>query len=218
MLSAAEKACMRWSSQGIAILAGRSVAEFELHLSDACISLGVVSLTDAVKEPKSSDTAPKGREKLRAKTPKSTGADVGSRIRSRRRTLAFNQGELGEALGITFQQLQKYEKGANRVGASRLQALASVLGVPIECFFGGNAGLSIGSSTRTDLLPVHECTSFIQSAEAKKLNAAFSKGKSPTVRMRVVSLVKAIASTFPRKPHNWGDEAASGGLTLRTLR
>ncbi|WP_431768255.1 helix-turn-helix domain-containing protein [Rhizobium skierniewicense] len=111
-------------------------------------------------------------------------AEVGSRIRSRRRTLGFSQGKLGEALGITFQQIQKYEKGTNRVGASRLQAIASVLGVPIEYFFGGNAVQGTGSSTHTDLLAVHELTAFLQTAEAKELNAAFSKVKSPTVRMR----------------------------------
>lgn len=204
MLSPIEKACLRWSSQGrnirdIAMLAGRSVAEVELHLSNARISLGLVSLTDAVKKAKSPDTAQKGREKVRTKTPKPIDAEVGSRIRSRRRTLGFSQGKLGEALGITFQQIQKYEKGTNRVGASRLQAIASVLGVPIEYFFGGNAVQGTGSSTHTDLLAVHELTAFLQTAEAKELNAAFSKVKSPTVRMRVVSLVKAIASSFPPK-------------------
>ncbi|KIQ05639.1 hypothetical protein RU07_01700 [Agrobacterium tumefaciens] len=137
----------------------------------------------------------KGKHQRGANVPKPVDVEVGARIRSRRRIIGLSQEKLGKALGVTFQQIQKYEKGTNRVGASRLQVIASVLGVPIEYFFGGNAGQKSGSSTHTDLLAVDQLTAFLQTTEAEELNAAFSKVKSPTVRMRVVSLVKAIAFT-----------------------
>src|SRR3569832_1926650 len=69
------------------------------------------------------------------KKPNPVDIHVGSRIRLRRNMLGMSQEKLGENLGITFQQIQKYEKGTNRVGASRLQAIASILGVPVAFFF-----------------------------------------------------------------------------------
>ncbi|MCA0016647.1 helix-turn-helix domain-containing protein, partial [Mesorhizobium sp. B264B1A] len=69
------------------------------------------------------------------KKPNPIDIHVGSRIRLRRNMLGMSQEKLGENLGITFQQIQKYEKGTNRVGASRLQAIASILGVPVAFFF-----------------------------------------------------------------------------------
>ena len=69
------------------------------------------------------------------KKPNPIDVHVGSRVRLRRNMLGMSQEKLGEALGITFQQIQKYEKGANRVGASRLQAIATVMNVPVSFFF-----------------------------------------------------------------------------------
>ena len=69
------------------------------------------------------------------KKPNPIDIHVGGRIRLRRNMLGMSQEKLGENLGITFQQIQKYEKGTNRVGASRLQAIASILEVPVACFF-----------------------------------------------------------------------------------
>ncbi|WP_366512958.1 helix-turn-helix transcriptional regulator [Mesorhizobium sp.] len=73
---------------------------------------------------------------------------VGSRIRLRRNMLGMSQEKLGENLGITFQQIQKYEKGTNRVGASRLQAIASILSVPVAFFFEDAPGEETGSGNR----------------------------------------------------------------------
>jgi transcriptional regulator with XRE-family HTH domain len=204
MLSPIEKACLLWISQGksvgdIALLAGRPVAEIEIHLSDACASLEAVSLTDAVKKAKLSHEVPKRKDRGGPKTPDPIDAEVGARIRSRRRAIGLSQGKLAESLGITFQQVQKYEKGANRVGASRLQNLANALRVPVAYFFDGNATQTIGSETRADLLARDDLTAFLKTAEGRELNAAFSKVKSSTVRKRVVVLVKAIASTFPEE-------------------
>jgi transcriptional regulator with XRE-family HTH domain len=69
------------------------------------------------------------------KAPNETDIVVGTRVRVRRKALGLSQGKLGEELGITFQQVQKYEKGTNRIGASRLLAIAEALGVPVSYFF-----------------------------------------------------------------------------------
>src|SRR6478609_174711 len=82
------------------------------------------------------------------KKPNPTDIHVGSRIRLRRNMLGMSQEKLGETLGITFQQIQKYEKGTNRVGASRLQNSSGILNVPVSFFFedapGENAGMAGG--------------------------------------------------------------------------
>jgi transcriptional regulator with XRE-family HTH domain len=71
------------------------------------------------------------------KSPNPIDKHVGSRVRMRRMMLAMSQEKLGDALGLTFQQVQKYEKGTNRIGASRLQAIANILQVPVSFFFEG---------------------------------------------------------------------------------
>jgi len=71
------------------------------------------------------------------KAPNPIDKHVGSRVRMRRMMLSMSQEKLGDALGLTFQQVQKYEKGTNRVGASRLQQIAQILQVPVSFFFEG---------------------------------------------------------------------------------
>src|SRR5213595_1416279 len=81
------------------------------------------------------------------KSPNPIDKHVGSRVRMRRMMLAMSQGKLGDALGITFQQVQKYEKGANRIGAGRMQQIAHVLQVPVGFFFeGASDGSVLGKS------------------------------------------------------------------------
>src|ERR671914_1569018 len=84
---------------------------------------------------------------LTKKAPNPIDRHVGSRVRMRRMIVGMSQEKLGESLGLTFQQVQKYEKGTNRIGASRLQQISKVLGVPIEFFFEGapNVG-SLGAA------------------------------------------------------------------------
>src|SRR3954465_1124880 len=77
--------------------------------------------------------------KPKTKTANPIDAHVGSRLRTRRVELGMSQEKLGEAFGLTFQQVQKYEKGMNRMGASRLQHAADILGVPVSYFFEGGA-------------------------------------------------------------------------------
>lgn len=130
------------------------------------------------------------------KKPNPIDIHVGSRIRLRRTMLGMSQEKLGEALGITFQQIQKYEKGTNRVGASRLQNISTILNVPVAFFFedapgdpqtGGQAGMAEANSS-------NYVVDFLSSSEGLQLNRAFIKISDPKVRRRLVDLVKALAS------------------------
>lgn len=116
---------------------------------------------------------------------------VGSRIRVRRMMLGYSQEKLASGLGITFQQVQKYEKGSNRVGASRLQQIAGVLNVPISYFFaeGDNSLLAKAEGVGdVDLI-----TTFLSSQQGLELNKAFLKLENAKVRQRVLQLVSTIA-------------------------
>ncbi|WOS63156.1 helix-turn-helix domain-containing protein [Sinorhizobium fredii] len=127
------------------------------------------------------------------KKPNPIDIHVGSRIRLRRTMLGMSQEKLGESLGITFQQIQKYEKGTNRVGASRLQNISSILNVPVSFFFedapgdGGGAGMSESPSS-------NYVVDFLSSSEGLQLNRAFVKISDPKVRRKLVDLVKALAA------------------------
>ncbi|WP_082476967.1 helix-turn-helix transcriptional regulator [Rhizobium sp. Leaf371] len=129
----------------------------------------------------------------KAKVPHAIDVEVGSRVRVRRKILEMSQTQLAESLGVTFQQVQKYEKGSNRIGASRLQNMAEILSVPISYFFGESALSSIGSDVKTELSEGRDLTAFVETPEATELNLAFSKIKSPIVRKRIVVLLKSIA-------------------------
>ena len=94
----------------IARLAGRRVVEIELHISDACASLSAVSLTDAIERAKLSHEVPKSRGQGGTKSPNAVDVEVGSRIRSQRRANGLSQTTIADALGITFQQVQEYQK------------------------------------------------------------------------------------------------------------
>ncbi|MBZ9796670.1 helix-turn-helix domain-containing protein [Mesorhizobium sp. ES1-4] len=128
------------------------------------------------------------------KKPNPIDIHVGSRVRLRRNMLGMSQEKLGENLGITFQQIQKYEKGTNRVGASRLQAIASILGVPVAFFFEdapgheptANRGFAEDSSMAF-------AVEFCGSPEGLQLNRAFVKIADVKVRRRIIDLVKSLA-------------------------
>ncbi|MGB3503254.1 MAG: helix-turn-helix domain-containing protein [Mesorhizobium sp.] len=128
------------------------------------------------------------------KKPNPIDIHVGSRVRLRRNMLGMSQEKLGEALGITFQQIQKYEKGTNRVGASRLQAIAAILGVPVAFFFEDAPSLNqAGSFNEPDDNGTNFVVDFLNSAEGLQLNRAFVKIPDARVRRRLVDLVKTLA-------------------------
>jgi transcriptional regulator with XRE-family HTH domain len=128
------------------------------------------------------------------KKPNPIDVHVGSRIRLRRNMTGMSQEKLGEHLGITFQQIQKYEKGTNRVGASRLQAIASIMEVP-PAFFFENAPTDEhtpigGLSEDSSMTSVME---FCSSSEGIQLNRAFVKIGDPKIRRRILELVKSLS-------------------------
>jgi transcriptional regulator with XRE-family HTH domain len=127
----------------------------------------------------------------RKKAPNPIDQHVGSRVRMRRLMLAMSQEKLGDALGLTFQQVQKYEKGANRIGASRLQQISHVLQVPVAFFFEGapNASAPHGGSA----LSMAQIDDFISDIDGLRLIEAFMRIDNATLRRRIVMLVQEIA-------------------------
>lgn len=126
------------------------------------------------------------------KSPNPTDKYVGSRVRMRRLMLEMSQEKLGEKLGLTFQQVQKYEKGTNRIVASRLQHISQILKVPVSFFFDGALGKQAddGSSKA----PVADYVSdFLSSSDGLALTKAFTNIKDSKLRRRVVDLVEEIA-------------------------
>ena len=119
---------------------------------------------------------------------------VGARVRMRRIMLGFSQEKLADTLGVTFQQVQKYEKGANRIGASRLQEISKSLQVPPSFFFDGaptGAGPSeLGFQEEASAAFV---TDFLSTAEGLQLNKAFSRIQDAKVRRRILELVVSLA-------------------------
>lgn len=127
------------------------------------------------------------------KRPNPIDVHVGSRIRLRRNILGISQEKLGDSLGITFQQVQKYEKGTNRVGASRLQAIASILSAPIAFFFEGAPGENGAATPGLAEEGSAYVTDFLNSSEGIQLNRAFVRIHDPKVRRKVLDLVKVLA-------------------------
>lgn len=127
------------------------------------------------------------------KQPNPIDIHVGSRVRLRRMMLSMSQEKLGDSLGITFQQIQKYEKGTNRIGASRLQHIARVLSVPVAFFFEDAPGGPGEASGMSEQSQTSHIVDFLSSSEGVQLNKAFIRIKNPKLRRRVIDLVRAMA-------------------------
>jgi transcriptional regulator with XRE-family HTH domain len=125
------------------------------------------------------------------KSPNATDTHVGKRVRMRRLMLDMSQTNLGDALGLTFQQVQKYEKGANRVGASRLQHIAHILQVPASFFFEG-LPLPTETSSEEGAYIDH----FLATSDGLSLTKHFMRIKDPKTRRRIVDLVEHIATRY----------------------
>ena len=117
---------------------------------------------------------------------------VGSRVRLRRMLLGMSQEKLGEHLGLTFQQIQKYEKGINRIGASRLFDLSRVLAVPVQ-FFYEELPVSGDGARGFAEQPESYAVEFLASREGLELNKAFARITDPRVRRSIVELVRSFA-------------------------
>lgn len=131
------------------------------------------------------------------KTPNPTDKHVGSRVRMRRMMLSMSQEKLGDALGLTFQQVQKYEKGTNRIGASRLQQISNILQVPVSFFFEGAPNLP-EHPHRGDAPSPAFVSDFLATSDGLALTKAFMQIKNPKLRRRIVDLVEQIASEHDR--------------------
>ena len=130
------------------------------------------------------------------KIPNPIDKHVGSRVRMRRVLLGMRQEKLGEALNLTFQQVQKYEKGTNRIGASRLQQIAGTLNVPPSFFFDGAPAFDGGGETTHSAVAEHGSAyvvDFLSTTEGLLLNRAFARIGDTKVRKRIVDLVTALA-------------------------
>jgi transcriptional regulator with XRE-family HTH domain len=125
---------------------------------------------------------------------------VGARLRMRRAMLGMSQSKLGEILGVTFQQIQKYEKGVNRISASRLKQASSVFDVDVDWFYeGGPAEQGLkGGFAESGARPLD--MQFLSTTEGFKLNRAFTRIRDPKVRRRLIDLVESLAP-----PEDGGD-------------
>jgi transcriptional regulator with XRE-family HTH domain len=131
------------------------------------------------------------------KAPNPTDKHVGSRVRMRRMMLSMSQEKLGDALGLTFQQVQKYEKGTNRIGASRLQQIAQILQVQVSFFFeGAPSAITIGRHEGLSEAPSPAYVSdFLATSDGLALTKAFMKIRDAKLRRRIVDLVEQIAGS-----------------------
>ena len=127
------------------------------------------------------------------KSPDATDTSVGEKIRSQRLLRNLSQTELGKKVGITFQQIQKYEKGVNRVGAGRLQRIAEVLDVPVSFFFEGARGRSPEADN------INEGLEFLDTAAAVRVVRAFAAIKDQKMRQTIVTLLEELAEQ--QRPH-----------------
>ena len=127
------------------------------------------------------------------KSPSPTDKHVGARVRMRRLMLEMSQEKLGHALGLTFQQVQKYEKGTNRIGASRLQHISHILQVPVSFFFEGAPtppGAPVGKGAAPSPSYVSD---FLATSDGLALATSFMRINEPKLRRHIVHLVQEIA-------------------------
>ncbi|MEQ8194485.1 MAG: helix-turn-helix transcriptional regulator [Rhodospirillales bacterium] len=148
------------------------------------------------------------RKRARSASPKRNGgksADgphpidvlVGSRVRLRRTLMGLSQEKLGEAVGLTFQQIQKYERGSNRIGASRLHEFSQILNVPVSFFFEGGAAAAAPPRARSAKNGKRQMTEedFLQKRETLELVRAYYRVPDHMVRKKIFEMVKALAKS-----------------------
>jgi len=153
----------------------------------------------------SSKTSNGRASRRRSDKPNPIDVHVGARVRLRRTLLGMSQEKLGEAIGLTFQQVQKYERGANRVGASRLYDLSRVLDLPVSYFF-EELGSEVASAAQARLgggveeapSPAYDADPLMR-RETLELVRAYYRIADPQVRRRLFDLTKAIANAKERR-------------------
>ena len=138
------------------------------------------------------------------KVPNPIDTHVGARLRMRRMLIGMSQEKLGEALNITFQQIQKYEKGANRIGASRLQELARILNVPPAFFFEDAPSGAAPAPGLAEPNANSYVVDFLSTPEGLQLNKAFALIRDPKVRRRILDLVASLAENSDAAANDGG--------------
>ncbi len=133
---------------------------------------------------------------VRARRADSRDAEVGRRVRSRRLECRLSQTELADRIGVTFQQVQKYEKGVNRIGAGRLQRISEALEVPISFFFGGgSSGTGSARETSSSNSSSNESVfGFLQTSGSVRIVKAFHRIKSRKARQLLVEMAEELAT------------------------
>ena len=126
---------------------------------------------------------------VRARRADSRDAEVGRRVRSRRLECRLSQTELADRIGVTFQQVQKYEKGVNRIGAGRLQRISEALEVPISFFFGSGAN----GSTAKEPAGTESVFGFLQTSGSVRIVKAFHKIRSRKAKQLLVEMAEELA-------------------------
>ena len=131
---------------------------------------------------------------MSTKAPNPVDKYVGSRVRMRRIMLGMSQEKLGEALGLTFQQVQKYEKGTNRVGASRIQQISEILQVPVSFLFEGGPSGTVNAEGMAEGPSPSYVSDFLATSEGLALTRAFTRISDAKLRRSIVELVEQIAA------------------------
>lgn len=148
----------------------------------------------AAKSAKAKKPARKQAPRKKKGGPDPVDVHVGGRVRLRRMVLGMSQDALGKALGLTFQQVQKYEKGANRIGAGRLKQLSELLEVPIQ-FFYEDYDTPVGAFGFAEPGDDDPFMELLHSQEGVELCRCYASIEDPKVRKRVLELVRSIAET-----------------------
>ena len=126
--------------------------------------------------------------------PHAIDKQVGGQVRARRQALGMSQTKLADAVGLTFQQIQKYEKGTNRISASRLQQFSNILDMPVSFFFEGGPGASSQRKMKTADQEIIHVSEFITSALGLELIKAFTKIKDAKVRRSIAVFIETLAA------------------------
>jgi transcriptional regulator with XRE-family HTH domain len=132
--------------------------------------------------------------KKKNRRPSSADVELGESIRAHRLIAGMSQSDLAGKLGVSFQQVQKYEKGTNRVGAGRLPQIAEIFGIQIGALFDVNANASLGASKGTALVKL------LPDRSTLKLLTAFAGIAHPEIRHSLIDLVDTIARVTPKRP------------------
>ena len=131
---------------------------------------------------------------MTTKSPNPTDKHVGARVRMRRMMLSMSQEKLADGLGLTFQQVQKYEKGSNRIGASRLQQMAHILQVDVAFFFEGAPQVAGLPARKGDAPSPQYVFDFLATSDGLTIAKAFARIGDAKLRRRIADLIEAIAA------------------------